>query len=81
MFVPLLHPPMLSLHTSNFLVMELLHSVACFGTAYPDRDDGDLLHVYLAAFKFFRGATVSILYDNTKAAVALFLVYGKRKRT
>ena len=62
-----------------FLAFDLPHSDGCFVAAYPAETteafcDG-------AAFAFFGGVPRSILYDNTKLAVARILGDGKRQRT
>jgi transposase len=38
-------------------------------------------HAHVAAFEFFGGVPQSILYDNTKIAVARILGNGERQRT
>jgi transposase len=95
MFVPLAHPPghaqadfgeALAViggveRKIHFLVMELPHSDACFLKAYPAETTEALCDAHVAAFEFFGGVPVSILYDNTKIAVARILGDGKRKRT
>lgn len=65
----------------HFLVMELPHSDACFLKAYPAETTEAFCDAHVAAFDFFGGVPVSILYDNTKIAVARILGDGKRKRT
>ena len=95
MFVPLAHPPghaqadfgeALSViggveRKIHFLVMEMPHSDACFLKAYPAETTEAFCDAHVAAFEFFGGVPVSILYDNTKIAVARILGDGKRKRT
>lgn len=95
MFVPLVHPPghaqadfgeALAViggieRKIHFLVMELPHSDACFLKAYPAETTEAFCDAHIAAFDFFGGVPVSILYDNTKIAVARILGDGKRKRT
>ena len=95
MFVPLIHPPghaqadfgeALAIiggveRKIHFLVMELPHSDACFLKAYPAETTEAFCDAHEAAFAFFGGVPVSILYDNTKIAVARILGDGKRKRT
>jgi len=95
MFVPLAHPPghaqadfgeALAViggveRKIHFLVMELPHSDACFLKAYPAETTEAFCDAHVAAFEFFGGVPVSILYDNTKIAVARILGDGKRKRT
>ena len=65
----------------HFLVIDLPHSDACFVKAYPGETTEAFCDGHVAAFEFFGGVPVSILYDNTKIAVARILGDGKRKRT
>lgn len=95
MFVPLSHPPghaqadfgeALAVidgveRKIHFLVIELPHSDACFVKAYPAETTEAFCDGHVAAFTFFGGVPVSILYDNTKIAVARILGDGKRQRT
>lgn len=95
MFVPLAHPPghaqadfgeALAViggveRKIHFLVMDLPHSDACFVKAYPAETTEAFCDAHVAAFAFFGGVPVSILYDNTRIAVARILGDGKRKRT
>ncbi len=95
MFVPLFHPPghaqvdfgeALAViggveRKVHFLVMDLPHSDGCFLKAYPAETTEAFCDGHVAAFEFFGGVPVSILYDNTTIAVARILGDGKRKRT
>ena len=95
MFVPLSHPPghaqadfgeALAViggveQKIHFLVMDLPHSDACFLKAYPAETTEAFCDAHVAAFAFFGGVPVSILYDNTRIAVARIMGDGKRKRT
>ena len=95
MFVPLSHPPghaqadfgeALAIISGverkvHFLVMELPHSDSCFLKAYPAETTEAFCDAHVAAFDFFGGVPISILYDNTKIAVARILGDGRRKRT
>lgn len=95
MFVPLSHPPghaqadfgeALAIiggieRKVHFLVMDLPHSDTCFLKAYPAETTVAFCDAHVAAFEFFGGVPISILYDNTKIAVARILGDGKRKRT
>jgi transposase len=95
MFIPLTHPPghaqadfgeALAViggveQKIHFLVMDLPHSDACFLKAYPAETTEAFCDAHVAAFTFFGGVPVSILYDNTRIAVAHILGDGKRKRT
>src|SRR5208282_4545448 len=72
MFVPLVHPPG--------------HAQADFGEAifvvgYPAETTEAFCDGHVRAFAFFDGVPQSILYDNTKIAVARILGNGKRQRT
>ncbi|MGB6538143.1 MAG: IS21 family transposase [Xanthobacteraceae bacterium] len=94
-FVPLAHPPghaqvdfgecigiiggtRMKLHVFCF---DLPHSDACFVKAYPAETTEAFLDGHISAFDFFGGVPISILYDNTKIAVARILGDGKRLRT
>ena len=95
MFVPLAHPPghaqadfgealafIAGIERKiHFLVIELPHSDTCFLKAYPAETTEAFCDGHVAAFDFFGGVPRSILYDNTKIAVARILGDGKRKRT
>ena len=95
MFVPLSHPPghaqadfgeALAVIGGieckiHFLVMGLPHSDACFVKAYPAETTEAFCDAHVEAFAFFGGVPVSILYDNTRIAVARILRGGQRKRT
>lgn len=94
-YVPLSHPPghaqvdfgecigviggvRMKLHIFCF---DLPHSDACFIKAYPAETTEAFLDGHVSAFDFFGGVPISILYDNTKIAVARILGNGKRLRT
>jgi transposase len=95
MFVPLSHPPGHaqvdfgealgviggSERKIHFLVMDLPHSDSCFVKAYPDETTEAFCAGHVSAFAFFGGVPQSILYDNTKIAVARILGDGLRQRT
>ena len=96
MFVPLAHPPghaqvdfgeALAViggveRKIHFLAMSLPHSDACFVKGLSRRDDGSLLRwPCRGGSAFFGGVPRSILYDNTKIAVARILGDGRRQRT
>ena len=95
MFIPLTHPPghaqadfgeALAViggveQKIHFLVMDLPHSDACFLKAYPAETTEAFCDAHVAAFAFFGGVPVSILYDNTRIAFARILGDGTRKRT
>lgn len=92
MFVPLVHPPG---HAQvdfgeaiggverkiHFLAMDLPHSDAIFVVGYPAETTEAFCDGHVRAFDFFGGVPQSILYDNTKIAVARILGDGKRQRT
>ena len=95
MFVPLSHPPGHA-HVDfgealgviggverkiHFLVMDLPHSDACFVKAYPGETTEAFCDGHVSAFAFFGGVPQSILYDNTRIAVARILGDGRRQRT
>ena len=48
---------------------------------YPSRDDGSLLRRSRSGVQLLAAFRKSILYDNTKIAVARILGDGKRQRT
>jgi transposase len=94
-FVPLAHPPghaqvdfgeaigviggvRQKLHV---FFMDLPHSDAPFMKAYPAETTEAFLDGHVSAFAFFGGVPQSILYDNTKLAVAKICGDGKRERT
>lgn len=95
MFVPLAHPPghaqvdfgeclgviggvRMKLHVFCF---DLPQSDACFLKAYAAETTEAFLDGHVSAFGFFGGIPLSILYDNTKLAVARILGDGGRRRT
>jgi len=61
--------------------MDLPHSDAPFMKAYPAETTEAFLDGHVSAFAFFGGVPLSILYDNTKLAVAKICGDGKRERT
>lgn len=94
-FVPLSHPPghaqvdfgeavgviggvRCKLH---FFCMDPPQSDACFVKAYPAETTEAFLDGHVSAFAFFGGLPLSVLYDNTKIAVAKICGDGKRERT
>jgi transposase len=94
-FVPLAHPPGHAQvdfgeatgviggvrQKIHFLCMDLPQSDACFVKAYPRETTEAFLDGHVSAFAFFGGVPLSILYDNTKIAVARICSDGKRERT
>jgi transposase len=95
MFVPLLHPPGHAQvdfgeavaviggvrQAIHFFCLDLPHSDAGFVKAYPAERTEAFLDGHVAAFSFLGGVPRSILYDNTKLAVARILGDGRRERT
>ena len=96
MFVPLtLHPPGHASETGeaiggviggverkiHFFVFDLPYSDACLVVGYPAETTEAFCDGHVRAFAFFGGVPQSILYDNTKIAVARILGDGKRQRT
>ena len=65
----------------HFLAFDLPHSDGCFVAAYPAETTEAFCDGHNAAFAFFGGVPISILYDNTKLAVVRILGDGKRQRT
>src|SRR5919199_1260352 len=95
MFIPLHHPPghaqvdfgeALAIiggveQKIHVFAMDLPHSDAGFVKAYPAETTEAFLDGHVSAFAFFDGVPRSILYDNTKLAVARILGDGRRHRT
>ncbi|MEM9360038.1 MAG: IS21 family transposase [Pseudomonadota bacterium] len=94
-FVPLAHPPghaqvdfgeaiaviggvRCKIHV---FFMDLPHSDAAFMKAYPGETTEAFLDGHVSAFAFFGGIPLSILYNNTKLAVARICSDGTRNRT
>ena len=65
----------------DLFCLDLPHSDACFVKAYPAERIEAFLDGHNAALAFFGGVPRSILYDNTKLAVARILDGGERQRT
>jgi transposase len=95
MFVPLVHPPGDAQadfgeavvviagvqRKAHFLVVDLPHSDDAFVKAFPAETTEAFCEGHNAAFAYFGGVPRSMLYDNTKLAVARILGDGTRKRT
>ena len=95
MFVPLSHPPGQAQcdfgeaqvviggvqQKAHYLILDLPQSDGCFVKAYPTETTEAFLDGHVSAFAFLGGVPQSILYDNTKLAVARILGDGRRKRT
>jgi transposase len=94
-FVPLSHPPGHAQadfgeavaviggerRKVHFFCLDLPHSDACFIRAYPAERTEAFLDGHNAAFAFLGGVPRSILYDNTRLAVARILGDGTRERS
>ena len=66
---------------AHYFVLDLPHSDGCFMKAYPAETTEAFLDGHVSAFAFLGGVPQSILYDNTRLAVARILGDGRRKRT
>jgi transposase len=67
--------------TAHFFAMDLPHSDAVFVMAFPAESTEAFLEGHIRAFAYFGGVPNSILYDNTKLAVAQILGDGRRQKT
>ena len=65
----------------HYFVMSLPHSDGIFIKAYPAETTEAFCDGHVSAFAFLGGVPQSILYDNSKLAVAKILGGGRRKRT
>lgn len=65
----------------HFFAMALPHSDAIFIKTYPAETTEAFCDGHNAAFAFFGGVPLSMLYDNTTLAVARICGDGKRERT
>ena len=95
MFVPLAHPPgdaqadfgeaMVVIagveSKAHYLAMDLPQSDDCFVMAFPAETTEAFLEGHNHAFAYFGGVPRTILYDNTKIAVARILGDGSRTKT
>ena len=66
---------------AHYFVLDLPHSDGCFIKAYPAETTEAFLGGHVSAFAFLGGVAQSILYDNTKLALAKILGDGRRQRT
>ena len=66
---------------AHCFVLDLPHSDACFIKAYPAETTEAFPGGHVSAFAFLGGVPRSMLYDNTKLAVAKILGDGRRRRT
>jgi transposase len=94
-FVPLAHPPgraqvdfgeadiyLGGVKTRiHYFCLDLPHSDAIFVKAYPAETTEAFLDGHVTAFTWLGGVPQSVLYDNTKIAVAKILGDGRRTRT
>jgi transposase len=65
----------------HYFCVDLPHSDGCFVKAYPAETAEAFCDGHVAAFYFFGGVPPSILYDNTRLAVAKIVKGGKRLRS
>lgn len=65
----------------HYFCMDLPQSDACFVKAYPAEVAEAFCDGHVAEVDFFGGVPLSILYDNTKLAVARILGDGRRTRS
>src|SRR5215510_14729321 len=65
----------------HFFAMDLPHSDTCFVRAYPEETGEAFCDGHNGAFAFFGKVPRSILYDNTRLAVARILGDGVRQKT
>ena len=94
-FIPLAHPPgraqvdfgeadiyLGGVKTRiHYFCLDLPHSDAIFVKAYPAETTEAFLDGHVTAFAWLGGVPQSVLYDNTKIAVAKILGDGRRTRT
>ena len=66
---------------AHCFVIDLPHSDGCFVKTYPAETTEAFLDGHVSAFSFLGGVPRSILYDNTKLAVAKIIGDGRRQRT
>ncbi|MGB9202801.1 MAG: IS21 family transposase [Terriglobales bacterium] len=66
---------------AHYLAIDLPHSDDCFVMAFPAETTEAFLEGHIQAFAYFGGVPTSILYDNTKLAVARILGDGTRQKT
>jgi transposase len=95
MFVPLEHPPGDAQadfgeaqvviggveRKAHYLAVDLPQSDDCFVMAFPAETTEAFLEGHNHAFAYFQGVPRTILYDNTKLAVARILGDGMRRKT
>jgi transposase len=95
MFVPLAHPPghaqadfgeaLVAIagqeQKPHYFCLDLPQSDDCFVMAFPAETTEAFLEGHVQAFAYLGGVPQTILYDNTKLAVAQILGDGTRRRT
>ena len=95
MFIPLVHAPgtaqadfgeaLVSIAgvecKAHYFAIDLPQSDDCFVMAFPAETTEAFLEGHVRAFAYFGGVPTSILYDNTKLAVARILGDGTRQKT
>ena len=95
MFIPLTHTPGTAQadfgealvivagveQKAHYFAIDLPHSDDCFVMAFPAETTEAFLEAHVRAFAYFGGVPTSILYDNTKLAVARILGGGERQKT
>jgi transposase len=67
--------------TVHFFALDLPHSDAIFVMAFPAESTEAFVEGHIRGFAYFDGVPRSILYDNTKLAVAQILGDGTRQKT
>ena len=84
MFVPLSHPPghaRCDFGEALVVIGAVERKAHCFVKAYPAETTEAFLDGHVSAFAYLGGVPQSILYDNTRLAVARILGDGRRQRT
>ena len=66
---------------AHYFAIDLPHSDDCFVMAFAAETSEAFREGHLQAFAYFGGVPTSILYDNTKLAVARILGDGTRQKT
>src|ERR1035441_2077323 len=66
---------------AHYFAIDLPHSDNCFVMAFPAETTEAFLEGHVQAFAYFGGVPNSILYDNTRLAVARILGDGTRQKT
>ncbi len=67
--------------TAHYLAIDLPQSDDIFVAAFPAETTEAFLEGHVQAFAYLGGVPVSLLYDNTKLAVARILGNGERQKT